>query len=98
MKVVLIRPPGLLIEPLDPSWAVFSPLSGETHLLNDTSAALLDCLNPVTPRSAEEIYGEIAAVSGSPEQEVALLCAGCWPMLIQAGVVQSCLQAPSTDR
>ena len=34
----------MLVEPLGPSWVCYSPASGQTHLLNDESAAVLEML------------------------------------------------------
>lgn len=36
------RVDGVLVEPLGPVWVAFSPASGETTLLNDESAAILE--------------------------------------------------------
>ena len=69
--------PGVLIEPLGDHWAVFSPASGESHLVNDTSAALLEILrsNPVM-RSAQAC----AALAA----DVGLLVADVEPLVNEA--------------
>lgn len=36
--------PGVRVEPVGEQWAAWSPASGETHLLNDESAAVLELL------------------------------------------------------
>jgi hypothetical protein len=45
------RAPGVRIEPVGGAWAAFSPLSGETLLLNDEAAAILEVLTSSGPRS-----------------------------------------------
>ena len=86
--MMVVRPPGVVLEPLGDTWVAFSPLSGETHLLNDTSAAILECLAAQTPMHADALYGELAALFGISAQNVAEICITSWPVLLQAGVVR----------
>ena len=69
--------PGVLIEPLGAQWAVFSPASGETHLLNDTSAAVLEILKSNPAIRSEQACALLAA-------DVDLLVADVEPLVNEA--------------
>ena len=80
------RADGVLVEPIGHLWAAFSPLSGETTLLNDESAAILEVLES----GASNPSGVCAALADDggldPQQLVAAVAAG-WPRLLEAGLV-----------
>jgi hypothetical protein len=62
---LLEAPAGTLLEPLGVSWAAYSVLSGETHVLNHEAAALLEVLLE-QPRSLEQAAELLAHESGVP--------------------------------
>lgn len=84
------RVPGVLLEDLGPAWAAFSPLSGETHLLNDEAALLLECLALVGPAEAHLVAREMATDTDQPCAEVERSLHGVWDQLIEAGMVRAC--------
>lgn len=80
------RVDGVVVEPIGHLWAAFSPLSGETTLLNDESAAILEILDT---RSTDTL-GVCAALAEDcgldARQFVDAVEAG-WPRLVEAGLV-----------
>ncbi len=92
--MLLVRAASLAVEPLGESWVFFSPLSGETHLINDTSVAMLECLDASRPTAADSVYLEIAGLTGSTPAEVARMCSGYWSSLVEAGAVRVMLPQP----
>jgi PqqD family protein of HPr-rel-A system len=84
----VVRVPGVALEPIGSSWAAFSPLSGETHLLNDTSAAILECLAERGAMPVDALCAELATLSGMTDADVADICAASWPTLVRAGVIR----------
>ena len=92
----VVRVPGVALEPLGGAWAAFSPLSGETHLLNDSSAAMLECLSEERPMHVDMLCAELAALSGMTAEAVAEACATSWSSLVQAGVIRV-QDAPAGD-
>jgi PqqD family protein of HPr-rel-A system len=81
------RTEGLLIEPLDEVWAAFCPASGETALLNNESAAILEIL---AAGAADEgaVCAELARDCDTDVALVAAQVADCWSKLIEAGLVR----------
>lgn len=75
------------VEAIGDLWAAFSPASGETLLLNDTSAAMLEILAH-GPADESAICAALAADSGLTESEVAGRLADCWPGMIEAGLIR----------
>jgi hypothetical protein len=82
------RVPGVRVEDLDGIWAAFSPASGETLLLNDTSAAVLEVLDAHGTLTDSRIAELLAADSGGTRDEVTSALADCWPGLLQAGLLR----------
>jgi PqqD family protein of HPr-rel-A system len=78
---------GTLLAPVGSLWAAFSPLSGETTVLNDESAAILEVLAE-GPRSMSDLCVSLAADTGQPADELAPVIGACWPRLIDAGLVR----------
>ena len=81
------RVPGVRVESIGSGWAGFSPLSGETLLLNDAGAAVLEMLEqgPADERSIASTLAEDARVT--PEAMLDAL-AGGWDALISAGLLR----------
>jgi len=84
----VVRVSGVALEPIGSAWAAYSPLSGETHLLNNSSAAMLECLSEERPMHVDVLCTELAALSGMTTAEVADICATSWSSLVQAGVIR----------
>jgi PqqD family protein of HPr-rel-A system len=80
------RADGVLVEPMGHLWVSFSPSSGETTLLNDESAAILEVLE-----SGASDISDICAVlgqdSGRESQSFVAAVADGWPRLLEAGLV-----------
>jgi len=71
-------------------WAAFSPATGETSLLNDESASILEVLEAGAADTAE-MCANLAADSGLDAKALAEIVDVAWPRLIEAGLV--CEQA-----
>jgi PqqD family protein of HPr-rel-A system len=82
------RAPGVLFAPLGEGWAAFSTLSGETHLLNSESVAVVESLDLHEPRTERQVAESLADDSGMTVQELLQTLAPAWPMLLEAGLVR----------
>lgn len=80
--------------PVGQLWAAFSPLSGETTMLNDESAAILEVLAE-GPLSLEGLCASLAADTGQSPDELSPIIDACWPRLIDAGLVRRLVDAPA---
>jgi PqqD family protein of HPr-rel-A system len=78
---------GVLVEPVGAHWAAFSPVSGETHLLNDEAAAILEILDGRT-LTDDALIDAIAADCAAPRSAVQGPVAASWAALIAAGLVR----------
>jgi hypothetical protein len=81
-----VRGEGVLIEPIGHLWAAFSQATGETSLLNDESASILEVLES-GPRSSDGVCSSLAVDSGVDVASSYRLIEECWPRLIDAGLV-----------
>lgn len=81
--------PGLRIEPVGDAWAAFSPASGETHLLNDESASLVEWLMerglPADLQMAARAMSEEVALDA---ETLADRMGHIWLRLLEAGLVR----------
>ncbi len=68
-------------------WAAYSPASGETALLNDESASILEVLES-GPASTDFIASALAADSGLDATSLADIVDASWPRLVEAGLVR----------
>ena len=80
------RADGVLVEPMGHVWAAFSPSSGETALINDESAAILEVLESGASNTSG-ICAALAQDSGLDSQTFVAAVAGGWPRLLEAGLV-----------
>lgn len=80
--------PGVLMETLGEHWAVFSPASGESHLLNDSSAAILEMLTGTPGLHADHICAVLAADTGAVRSEVEPLVDEALRTFVTAGLVR----------
>jgi PqqD family protein of HPr-rel-A system len=89
---MLTAVPGVLLEDLGTQFAAFSPLSGASHLLNHTSAAVLDLVSERGAGSGLPESAVLAAladeVGGMTPAEIAPLIESHWDTLVAAGLVR----------
>jgi len=83
----LARAGGILVEPVGHLWAAFSPSSGETALINDECAAILEVLES-GPRDTEEVCAALAEHLDVETKSLQEVIEASWPRLIEAGLVQ----------
>lgn len=84
------RVPGLRITSLDDeTWAAYSPVSGETHLLNETAAAIVELLGECGLMSADEVCAALARDSGLSAGAVATTLGDVWSTLQRSGLVRA---------
>ena len=87
MEARYARVEGILVEPVAHLWAAFSPATGETVLLNDESASILEVLES-GPADTPSICDALALDMGSAPEEIQNLIAACWSLLVSAGLVR----------
>ena len=80
--------PGLRVEAVGEQWAAWSPASGETHLLNDESAAVLELLADVGPLSADDAAHHLARETGIDLQQLRAGIELAWLPLEWAGFLR----------
>lgn len=81
--------PGLLVEELGTAWAVFSPVSGASHVLNDSSAAILEVLTSVpTPLSAQALAEALSQDTGQPPAQIGQALESHWDELLAGGLIR----------
>ena len=81
-----VRTEGVLVEPVGHLWAAFSPATGETALLNDESASILEVLESGASGTCA-ICATLAMDSGLAAEDLEATIESCWPRLIEAGLV-----------
>lgn len=81
--------PGVLVESLGDHWAAFSPSSGESHLINDTSAAILEMLSCETPLTQAQACAELAADAGELPADAEGLVHEALQTFVTAGLVRT---------
>jgi PqqD family protein of HPr-rel-A system len=80
------RSVGLRIEGLGDTWAVFSPISGDTVQLNTEAAAVLESLAD-GPLDDSDVARMLATASGTEPDTVAAQLAELWPQLVAVGLL-----------
>jgi PqqD family protein of HPr-rel-A system len=88
LTVWYARREGVLVEAMGHLWVAFSPATGETTLLNDESASILEILEEGAA-SAHSICADLAEDSGLGLETVTNVVEPCWPRLIEAGLVRA---------
>jgi len=78
---------GVRVEPLGGNWAAFSPLSGETQLLNTEASAVLELLADGAMGEAQ-IAQNLARESGNDPAEVGEALRHVWGQLLAAGLIE----------
>ena len=84
-------PPGLVVAPLGDTWVVFSPLSGETMVLNDETAAILEVLRE-EPGDVATVCDTLAAELGLESSDLATSIGASWTQIIEAGLITEIAQ------
>lgn len=79
---------GVRVEDLGSFWAAFSPASGQTHLINDESCALLDWLQGRPSGSSAEAADALAEEAGLPAAELLDHIDRGWAPLLTAALVR----------
>jgi PqqD family protein of HPr-rel-A system len=77
----------VLVEAVGELWVAFSPATGETALLNDESASILEVLE-AGPAETAEVCAALALDSGLETSALAEIVDAAWPRLIEAGLVR----------
>ena len=91
------RVEGVLAEPVGLLWAVYSPASGETALLNDESVAILEVL-AAGPGDAKTVSATLSEGDRDDAVSIASVIEASWPRLIGAGLVREVRPAPNMPR
>jgi PqqD family protein of HPr-rel-A system len=87
--MVLDAVPDIRLEPLGAQWVAFSPASGETHLLNDSAAALLEILAEAKGKlSLMQVAQALADDAEVDRAEAERLVVDSCPMLEGAGLIR----------
>ena len=70
-------------------WVIFSPLSGDVHLLNSAAYQLLEALAEGPPMSAEALVAHLAGLAGrTPDAELEAAVATALTTLDSAGLIE----------
>ncbi len=81
------RRDGVLIESVGHLWAAFTPISGETSLLNDECAAILDVLLE-GPADTTEVCVRLAADCELLASDIHETVEASWRQLVEVGAVE----------
>jgi hypothetical protein len=83
-----LRAEGVLLQPLGEAWAAYSSASGETHLINESGAALIQALDEREPRHRKLVQRNLAAAADLTDYEVDSLLKLAWEEYLQAGLLR----------
>ena len=83
---------GVLLESVGPLWAAFSPVSGETTLLNDESAAILEVVRG-GPADTWSVCCDLASDAGLSAEALVPAVSAHWAQLLDAGLLRPLLPA-----
>lgn len=86
MSVVLAPPTGLRVTLLGDAWVAYSPLSGETMILNTETAAILEILGE-TPGDLTSVCAALAEDVGIVADDIRATIGYAWNQLIEAGLL-----------
>jgi PqqD family protein of HPr-rel-A system len=78
---------GVTVAAIGEVWAAFSPASGDTQLLNDEAAAVLEVLDEF-PRTPAEVAQVIAIDADQPLDTVDQRLQGAFSLLQAAGLIE----------
>jgi hypothetical protein len=83
--------PGLRVESVGEAWVTWSPASGETHVLNDEAAAIVEVLAECGVMDAGTLVSKLVAegvAAAAGRESLRFVVEMTWPYLISAGVVR----------
>lgn len=80
-------PAGVRSTDLGQLWAVYSPLSGQTLMLNTEAVAMLEVLRE-QPGQLDSVCRILAADSGRDAAELEALCSSAWQQMLDAGLLE----------
>ena len=92
------RTEDILIEPVGHLWATYCPASGETLLLNDESASILEVLLDSGPADAAAVAAALVEDSGMSTDSLEGMIEASWPQLLAAGLVHRLHATPTMSR
>lgn len=87
-------PAGVRLTDLGEFWSVFSPLSGQTVLLNTEAVAILEVLRE-QPGDLPQVCQTLAMDTGLGARELEDRCRGVWQQLLDAGLLEPADAAPT---
>jgi len=80
-------PGGVRVADLGALWAVFSPCSGQTLLLNTEAAAILEVLRE-QPGDLAQVCQTLAMDTDLSASELQERCSDAWQQLLDAGLLE----------
>jgi PqqD family protein of HPr-rel-A system len=80
-------PPGTRVTDLGDFWAVFSPRSGQTLLLNTEAVAILEVLRE-QPGDLAQVCQTLAMDTDLSAPELQARCGNVWQQLLDAGLLE----------
>jgi len=80
---------GVLVEALGDGWVAYSPASGETAMLNNECAAMLEVLRE-TPRDSASVGATLSQDCGVPAEQLLPMLEAHWQLLVSGGFVRRC--------
>lgn len=80
--------PGTCVEDLGEVWAAYSPASGETHLINNESAVLIEWLQASGPADSRQAALALSDDVGVAPEVLTQTIDVCWIALLVAGLVR----------
>lgn len=80
-------PLGVRLTELGQLWSAFSPLSGQTVLLNTEAVAMLDVLRE-SPGDLPQVCQTLAMDTDLDASELEDRCRGVWQQLLDAGLLE----------
>lgn len=85
-------PDGVRTTDLGPVWAVYSPLSGQTLMLNTEAVAMLEVLRDA-PGDLASVCSVLATDGQHEADAIEAMCSGAWQQLLDAGLLEPALAA-----
>lgn len=85
-------PSGLLMAPLGGVWVAYSPLSGETMVINNETAAILEVLRERSGNLAS-VCEALADEVGMKPADLANTIAVSWTQILEAGLISESTSA-----
>ncbi len=83
-----VRAPGVLLAPVGDGWVAYSALSGETHLLNPETVAVVEALGMQDPVPSSIVCKTLSDECGVDVAELESTLQGAWGQLIDAGLIR----------